>query len=199
MASTLRWHLCRSPARRRRPDDTKQHSRWIVSLSPGDLRTVDRLVHDLTSYKTSENEGADSGVVDIPRRLALSRGITLVESQCQRRRLMASELLERSRLGSGGRASSFRLGIAGPPGVGKSSFTEALGMHILTESTRDDGEQNSFMPLNLAVLAIDPSSHATGGSILGDKTRMAGLSCHPRAFVRPSPSSGSLGGMQVGI
>ena len=108
---------------------------------------------------------------------------------------MASELLERSRLGTGARASSFRLGIAGPPGVGKSTFTDALGMHILTESSRD---ANSFMPVNLAVLAIDPSSHATGGSILGDKTRMAGLSCHPRAFVRPSPSSGSLGGMQVG-
>lgn len=107
---------------------------------------------------------------------------------------MASELLERSRLGSSGRASSFRLGITGPPGVGKSTLTEALGMHILTESSREDGE---FMPINLAVLAIDPSS-TTGGSILGDKTRMAGLSCHPRAFVRPSPSSGSLGGMQVG-
>lgn len=66
-------------------------------------------------------------------------------------------------------------------------------MHILTESSREDGE---FMPINLAVLAIDPSS-TTGGSILGDKTRMAGLSCHPRAFVRPSPSSGSLGGMQA--
>mmetsp|Transcript_28485 Transcript_28485/g.64258 ORF Transcript_28485/g.64258 Transcript_28485/m.64258 type:complete len:159 (+) Transcript_28485:181-657(+) len=149
------------------------------------------LVHDLTS---SEGD-VSSGVVDIPCRLALSRGITLVESQCQRRRLMASELLERSRLGSSGRASSFRLGITGPPGVGKSTLTEALGMHILTESSREDGE---FMPINLAVLAIDPSS-TTGGSILGDKTRMAGLSCHPRAFVRPSPSSGSLGGMQLGL
>jgi len=78
---------------------------------------------------------------------------------------------------------SFRLGISGVPGVGKSTFIEALGTHIL-----DRGHQ-------VAVLAVDPSSPKTGGSILGDKTRMEELARRPEAFIRPSPSSGTLGGV----
>ena len=78
---------------------------------------------------------------------------------------------------------SFRLGISGVPGVGKSTFIEALGLHLVAQGLR------------VAVLAVDPSSSLSGGSILGDKTRMERLSTHERAFIRPSPASGTLGGV----
>ena len=78
---------------------------------------------------------------------------------------------------------AFRLGISGVPGVGKSTFIEALGLHLIAQG------------LKVAVLAIDPSSTVSGGSILGDKTRMEHLSVHPDAYIRPSPSSGTLGGV----
>ena len=78
---------------------------------------------------------------------------------------------------------SFRLGISGVPGVGKSTFIEALGLHLLEQGHR------------VAVLAVDPSSSVSGGSILGDKTRMERLSVEPNAFIRPSPTSGTLGGV----
>ena len=82
-----------------------------------------------------------------------------------------------------GPIGSFRLGIAGPPGAGKSTFIEALGMFLVKKG------------LKVAVLAVDPSSTRTGGSILGDKTRMHELSREKRAFVRPSPTRGMLGGV----
>ena len=78
---------------------------------------------------------------------------------------------------------SFRLGISGVPGVGKSTFIEALGLYLIAQGHR------------VAVLAVDPSSSVSGGSILGDKTRMEQLSVHERAYIRPSPSSGTLGGV----
>jgi LAO/AO transport system kinase len=78
---------------------------------------------------------------------------------------------------------SFRLGISGVPGVGKSTFIEALGLFLIAQGHR------------VAVLAVDPSSTVSGGSILGDKTRMEHLSVHPQAYIRPSPSSGTLGGV----
>jgi LAO/AO transport system kinase len=78
---------------------------------------------------------------------------------------------------------SFRLGISGVPGVGKSTFIEALGLYLIGQGHR------------VAVLAVDPSSSVSGGSILGDKTRMEHLSVHPQAYIRPSPSSGTLGGV----
>jgi LAO/AO transport system kinase len=78
---------------------------------------------------------------------------------------------------------SFRLGISGVPGVGKSTFIETLGLYLIAQGHR------------VAVLAIDPSSTVSGGSILGDKTRMEQLSVHPQAYIRPSPSSGTLGGV----
>jgi LAO/AO transport system kinase len=78
---------------------------------------------------------------------------------------------------------SFRLGISGVPGVGKSTFIEALGLYLIAQGHR------------VAVLAVDPSSSVSGGSILGDKTRMEHLSVHPQAYIRPSPSSGTLGGV----
>ena len=79
--------------------------------------------------------------------------------------------------------SAIRVGITGPPGVGKSTFIEALGLYLVDQGKR------------VAVLAVDPSSPVTGGSILGDKTRMERLTVRPEAFIRPSPSSGSLGGV----
>jgi LAO/AO transport system kinase len=125
-------------------------------------------------------------VADLARRIvagerrALAQGITLVESLRADDQVQARVLLDRL-MPQTGRA--VRIGISGTPGVGKSTFIEALGRRLL-----DDGRR-------LAVLAIDPSSPTTGGSILGDKTRMEQLAHDDRAFVRPSPSGGALGGI----
>lgn len=113
-------------------------------------------------------------------RRALARGITLVESTRPDHREQAEELL-RILLPHAGRA--VRLGVSGTPGVGKSTLIEALGLLVLARGRR------------LAVLAIDPSSSRTGGSILGDKTRMAELARRDEAFIRPSPSGETLGGV----
>ncbi len=113
-------------------------------------------------------------------RRALARAITLIESSRTDHRRQAQVLLT-GLLPSTGQA--LRLGISGTPGVGKSTFIEALGLYLLQQGHR------------LAVLAVDPSSCRSGGSILGDKTRMEQLSQNPRAFIRPSPSATSLGGV----
>jgi LAO/AO transport system kinase len=113
-------------------------------------------------------------------RRALARAITLIESQRADHRAEAAELLDRLLPASG---KSVRLGISGPPGVGKSTFIESFGLHVIEQGHR------------LAVLAIDPSSKLGGGSILGDKTRMAELAKHPAAFIRPSPAGDRLGGV----
>ena len=113
-------------------------------------------------------------------RRALARGITLVESELPAHQERAERLLN-ILLPKTGR--SIRVGISGPPGVGKSTFVEAFGMHAITEQHQ------------VAVLAIDPSSRLSGGSILGDKTRMEDLSRHRSAFVRPSPAGRTLGGV----
>jgi LAO/AO transport system kinase len=113
-------------------------------------------------------------------RRALARAITLVESRRSERRALGQDVLDLL-IAETGRA--IRVGITGPPGSGKSTFIEALGLHIL-----DTG-------LRVAVLAVDPSSPVTGGSILGDKTRMERLATSVDAFIRPSPSGGSLGGV----
>ncbi|MBK9018487.1 MAG: methylmalonyl Co-A mutase-associated GTPase MeaB [Sulfuritalea sp.] len=113
-------------------------------------------------------------------RRALAKAITLVESTRRDHGLRAQKLLD-AVLPHAGR--SLRLGISGVPGVGKSTFIEALGMHLIERGHR------------IAVLAVDPSSTLHGGSILGDKTRMELLSQRTEAFIRPSPSSGSLGGV----
>ncbi len=114
-------------------------------------------------------------------RTILGKAITLVESARADDAEFAQDILEACLPHTGG---SVRAGITGVPGVGKSSVIEALGTHI----TRDRGEK-------VAVLAVDPSSQVTHGSILGDKTRMETLSNDDRAFIRPSPSGGSLGGV----
>jgi LAO/AO transport system kinase len=116
-------------------------------------------------------------------RAALAQAITLVESSRPDHNARARELLDGCLPHTG---KSVRVGITGVPGVGKSTFIEALGMHII----RERGER-------IAVLAIDPSSPLSGGSILGDKTRMPLLSTNEYAFIRPSPSRGMPGGVAV--
>ena len=110
----------------------------------------------------------------------LSRAVTLVESLNPDHQALAQEVIEKCLPHSG---NSRRIGITGVPGAGKSTSIDIFGLHVL----KDGGK--------LAVLAIDPSSERTKGSILGDKTRMEKLSVHPNAFIRPSPSAGSLGGV----
>ena len=113
-------------------------------------------------------------------RRALARAVTLVESTREDHRDAAAVLMERlGRL----RRQALRIGLSGTPGVGKSTFIEAFGMRLTGAG------------LKVAVLAVDPSSARSGGSILGDKTRMERLSRDPRAFIRPSPSSAALGGV----
>jgi GTPase len=113
-------------------------------------------------------------------RRALAKAITLVESKLDNHREQAQKILEQVLPHSG---KSIRIGITGVPGVGKSTFIEAFGLHLLSQGKR------------VAVLAVDPSSPIAGGSILGDKTRMEELSRAEGAFIRPSPSEGALGGV----
>jgi len=110
----------------------------------------------------------------------LSQAVTLVESSKPEHQEIAQEIIVKCLPFSG---NSIRIGITGVPGVGKSTFIEAMGKHITSQGKK------------LAVLAIDPSSERTKGSILGDKTRMEDLSIDPNAYIRPSPSAGSLGGV----
>jgi LAO/AO transport system kinase len=112
------------------------------------------------------------------RRAQVSQAITLVESTSPKHREQARDLVAQLPKGD-----AVRVGISGVPGVGKSTFIEALGSRLTAE-----GHQ-------VGVLAVDPSSVRTGGSVLGDKTRMARLSVDPHAFIRPSPSAGTLGGV----
>ncbi|KQT10149.1 methylmalonyl Co-A mutase-associated GTPase MeaB [Ramlibacter sp. Leaf400] len=114
------------------------------------------------------------------QRRAIAKAITLLESTRDDHRARGDELLT-ALLPHTGKA--FRLGISGVPGVGKSTFIEALGLYLIDQGQR------------VAVLTIDPSSSVSGGSILGDKTRMEKLSVHEKAYIRPSPSSGTLGGV----
>lgn len=113
-------------------------------------------------------------------RRALARAITLVESSRADHRAEALALIER--VAAAGR-QALRIGLTGTPGVGKSTFIESLGLMLVGQGLR------------VAVLAVDPSSARSGGSILGDKTRMEALSRHPGAFIRPSPSQLHLGGL----
>ena len=114
------------------------------------------------------------------QRRAIAKAITLLESTRADHRAQGDELLTALLSHTG---QSFRLGISGVPGVGKSTFIEVLGLYLIGQGHR------------VAVLTIDPSSTVSGGSILGDKTRMDQLSVHERAYIRPSPSSGTLGGV----
>ena len=124
-------------------------------------------------------EGIVRGEAMVQRR-AMAKAITLLESTRADHRTQGDELLT-ALLPHTGKA--FRLGLSGVPGVGKSTFIEALGLHLIEQGHR------------VAVLTVDPSSTVSGGSILGDKTRMERLSMDERAFIRPSPSGGTLGGV----
>jgi LAO/AO transport system kinase len=116
----------------------------------------------------------------VPQRRAIAKSITLLESTRADHRAQGDQLLTELLPHTG---NSFRLGISGVPGVGKSTFIEALGLFLIAQGHR------------VAVLTIDPSSSVSGGSILGDKTRMEQLSVHEKAYIRPSPSGGTLGGV----
>ncbi|GCD92231.1 methylmalonyl Co-A mutase-associated GTPase MeaB [Nocardioides sp. LS1] len=116
------------------------------------------------------------------RRAAVSQAITLVESSSAKHREQARALLTELSV-DGTSRDVVRVGISGVPGVGKSTFIEALGSRLTAAGHR------------VGVLAVDPSSVRTGGSVLGDKTRMARLAADPNAFIRPSPSAGTLGGV----
>lgn len=124
-------------------------------------------------------DGIQGGMSAPGGRAAIARAITLVESDRPDHRASARTLLEK--LDS--RPEVIRIGISGVPGVGKSTFIESFGTHLTAQG------------LQVGVLAVDPSSVRTGGSVLGDKTRMARLSADPLAYIRPSPSAGTLGGV----
>ncbi|HLS69225.1 MAG TPA: methylmalonyl Co-A mutase-associated GTPase MeaB [Kiloniellales bacterium] len=129
--------------------------------------------------KLADSETLAARLVEGDRR-ALAQAITLVESTRAEHRVLADQLLARLLPETG---KAVRLGISGVPGVGKSTFIEAFGLHLIEQGRR------------VAVLAVDPSSRRAGGSILGDKTRMELLSRAPEAFIRPSPAGRSLGGV----
>ncbi|WP_425091211.1 methylmalonyl Co-A mutase-associated GTPase MeaB [Tropicimonas sp. S265A] len=129
--------------------------------------------------RTPDLDTLATRIADGERR-ALARAITLVESTRAEDRAKATALLQRL---AGLKREALRIGLSGTPGVGKSTFIEAFGMSLTAQG------------LKVAVLAVDPSSTRTGGSILGDKTRMERLSREPNAFIRPSPSLSELGGV----
>ncbi|MDC0231591.1 methylmalonyl Co-A mutase-associated GTPase MeaB [Aureispira] len=133
-------------------------------------------------FKQAEQLGLQGFVDGIlsRNRVVLSQAITLIESQQDKHQVLAQKIVEKCLPYSG---KSLRIGLTGTPGVGKSTFIDRFGKLII-----NDGK-------NLAVLAIDPSSQVTKGSILGDKTRMEELSMHPDVFIRPSPAKDSLGGV----
>lgn len=141
--------------------------------------------------KSKVDVGALVAGVRAGDRAAVSRAITLVESSRPDHRVSARELLSEltgtpdveEPEGPGETTRTVRVGISGVPGVGKSTFIEALGTHLTGLGHR------------VGVLAVDPSSVRTGGSVLGDKTRMQSLAIDPNAFIRPSPSAGTLGGV----
>jgi LAO/AO transport system kinase len=164
--------------------ESKGHKRSAVSINSGITQppnvnpsVVGRSVRR-KRRKYSENEYVDAILAG--NRTILSQAITLVESSLPEHYDMAQAIIEKC-LAHG--SDSFRIGITGVPGAGKSTFIESFGLHIAGEGRR------------VAVLTIDPSSEHTMGSILGDKTRMEKLSIHPSAFIRPTPSAGSLGGV----
>ena len=140
-----------------------------------------------TRAKRAQNRSLDLSAAQCAQRLlagdrfALAKAITLVESSRQEDRKIAEQIIEACLPATG---SSIRVGVTGIPGAGKSCLIEALGKHLITE-----------LHEKIAVLAIDPSSQLSGGSILGDKTRMAFLASSDMAFIRPSPSRGTYGGV----
>ena len=139
------------------------------------MTATDRDAGDLTTALAARVRSAD--------RAGLAQAVTLIESSRPVDRPVARALVDDLLRDTGG---SVRVGVTGPPGVGKSTFIETLGLRLVEAGHR------------VAVLAVDPSSTRTRGSILGDRTRMGRLAAHPAAFVRPTPSAGTLGGAARG-
>uniref|UniRef100_A0A3Q2P3V1 Metabolism of cobalamin associated A n=1 Tax=Fundulus heteroclitus TaxID=8078 RepID=A0A3Q2P3V1_FUNHE len=146
----------------------------VLDLSGPEQRLLDKLYGGLISGQ----------------RASLAESITLVETQHPRKKELAQVLLQKvlafrrqQESSNGGKPVAFRVGLSGPPGAGKSSFIEVVGKMLTSQGHK------------VAVLAVDPSSCTTGGSLLGDKTRMTELSRDMNAFIRPSPASGTLGGV----
>ncbi len=156
------------------------HKKSALSVSKGVKQppSVNPNLQKVKRRKLSVQEYV-SGIFNADRTI-LSQAITLIESNLPEHTEEAQEIIEQCLPRSG---NSIRIGITGVPGVGKSSFIESMGMQLISEKHR------------LAVLAIDPSSERSKGSILGDKTRMEMLAAQHEVFIRPSPSSGSLGGV----
>jgi LAO/AO transport system kinase len=142
---------------------------------PSDIGSATTGLHAQSASDKALIEGVLAG-----QRRPLAKAITLIESQLEDHRIRARATLEALLPHTG---AAMRIGISGVPGVGKSTFIETFGLYLIEQGLR------------VAVLAVDPSSSLSGGSILGDKTRMELLSREPAAFIRPSPSSGSLGGV----
>lgn len=168
---------CRQPRPEWVPEDAgHEFATWVLQgVQPAG--TVRR--HAAPKRRTLELEDYERGIRAADTSV-LARAITLVESNAPAHQELAQALLARLLPHTGG---AQRVGISGIPGAGKSTFIEALGTRLCRSGRR------------VAVLAVDPSSTVTGGSILGDKVRMEKLSREPRAFIRPSPSGGSLGGV----
>jgi LAO/AO transport system kinase len=152
------------------PDNKHSNHHLYDSVNPSYHHKQGKLI--------SAEEYADG--IQNGNRACLSRAITLIESKKNEYRELGYSILEKCYNSAG---NSIRIGITGVPGVGKSTFIEKFGIHLI-----DQGKK-------VAVLAIDPSSNMTKGSILGDKTRMQTLASHEHAFIRPTPASGTLGGV----
>ena len=185
------------------------------------LRNLDPLDETSQDDETpnSPSKSYNSNIL-LRRRLALSRAITLLETKChhslkqKQADLLLSYLMQNmstsmdtshvEHRGGGFDDNNFRIGLAGPPGAGKSSFIEAIGMYILDElpmkqneswEGKDNSPWSNYCPSQVGVVCVDPSSSVSGGSILGDKTRMTQLSRHERAYIRPSANAGVVGGL----
>ena len=161
------------------PENDPSYVGLSVNEGVSDVPTVNPYIQKRPKRKkfsvANYVEGILAGDISV-----LSQAVTLVESALPQHQDIAQEVIEKCLPYAG---KSIRLGITGVPGAGKSTFIEALGMHLINGGKK------------LAVLAIDPSSERSKGSILGDKTRMEELSVAKNAFIRPSPSAGSLGGV----
>lgn len=164
--------------------DKKKEFKSALSVKAGIKQppTVNPVVLSNTGRKRKKKYSIDEFVTGIleGNRIILSQAITLVESSLPDHYEIAQAIIEKCLPYS---SKSIRIGITGVPGAGKSTFIETFGLHITSQGRK------------LAVLTIDPSSEQTKGSILGDKTRMEKLSIHPNAYIRPSPTTGTLGGV----